>query len=467
MILAELVKFTVKSPAVHEISLSRKPQSQKSETALSAGEKRGLVQRVLKGQTFQRSSAMRAFLLYITEHAITGDTEKLREQSIGTGALGRKPDYDPADDNIVRVRAHELRERLQKHFASDGIEEPIVITLPRGSYVPAFVTREAAPSSATTESHATEPVIVKAATTASTLLQYWLPLAAVLLMAILASVILTAFLLKGDDHAGPAPSSEAIRDFWGQFFEKPNQGLGVVYADTNFALWQDMNGKTLNLGEYLSHKYLAAPNDTLGEIAARRATSPANLEVSAHLAALAAGFGNQVTLQYARSASAGFFAHGSIVLIGSHRSNPWIEVYEPNLNFELEQDPHSGAPLFRNRSPQPHEDSVYAIPYALDTHGDEEREFTSYGVLALLKGCGDHRFFVVDEGLNMQATEAVGDLITDPQRLDAFLRSVGHKFGTYVVPFEALIQMKSLPGGYGDPKVVSFRPRPAESCVRN
>lgn len=57
---------------------------------------------------------MGSFLLYITEHSIIGRTERLKEQSIGAEVLGRKPNYDPADDNIVRVRAHELRERLEK-----------------------------------------------------------------------------------------------------------------------------------------------------------------------------------------------------------------------------------------------------------------------------------------------------------------------------------------------------------------
>lgn len=408
---------------------------------------------------------MRAFLLYITEHALAGATEKLKEQSIGAEALGRKPDYDTADDNIVRVRAHELRGRLQKHFASQGIDEPVVITLPRGSYVPEFLPRKVAMPDSAAESQTSEPAQRGTDNSISALQRYWLPLVAILLITALVSAALTSFALRESSRAGVVGPNDAIHDFWGQFFTKPSQGLKIVYADTSFALWQDMNDKTLNLGDYLSHRYLDVPNDKLGEVAARRATSPADLEVSVHLAALAGEFGSQVILQYARNANAEFFDHGSIVLIGSHRSNPWVEVYEPNLNFELGQDPHSGAPVFRNRSPRPHEALAYSIPAMLDTEGDEAKELTSYGVLALLKGCGDHRFFVLDEGLNMQATEAVGDVITDPQRLDAFLRSVGHRFGTNVTPFEALIQMKSLPGGYDAPRVISFRSRPAGSCV--
>ena len=155
----------------------------------------------------------------------------------------------------------------------------------------------------------------------------------------------------------------------------------------------------------------------------RKRTSPADLSVSVHLATLATEFGGQIIPQYARNANAEFIHHGNIVLTGSHRSNPWIEVYEPYLNFELQQDPHSGAPQFLNRSPQLHEAAVYAIPASLDTPGAEEKELTSYGVLALLKGCGDRGFLVLDEGLNMQGTEAVGDLITEASRNTSLLAS--------------------------------------------
>jgi len=86
-------------------------------------------------------------------------------------------------------------------------------------------------------------------------------------------------------------------------------------------------------------------------------------------------------------------------------------------------------------------------------------------VVALLKRCDDHGLTVIVEGLNMQATQAAGDLVTDPQRLEMLLRSIGHKPGTTVAPFEALFQITSLPGGYDSPKIVAFRLQPAQSCV--
>jgi hypothetical protein len=459
--------FTVKCCAVQEIaSYPPRPQEGHS-SSLSPDQKRELVRRVVDGKVFSRSPAMRAFLTFVAEHEAKGRTDQLKEQTIGAEVLGRKPNYDPADDNIVRVRAHELRERLEKHFASEGSEEPVIITIPKGSYAPQFTPRKApvpeAPAPAVPQPSRESSVEGKRPARRS-----WPLIAAAFVAGILVTAVLTRDTLRGTLNAGVPSPNGALRDFWGQFFDKPNKELRIVYADTNFALWQDMKGKSLNLGDYLSRRYLAdAQSDQLREVATRRSTSPADLAISVHLATLAGEFGGQVNPSSARSASAEYFHRGNVVLIGSRRSNPWVEVFESNLDFELAQDPHSGAPLFRNRSPKPGEAAIYAIPEMLDTNGDEQREFTSYGLLALLKGCGDRGLIVLDEGLNMQATQAVGDVMVDPQRLDTFLRSIGHKPGSSVVPFEAVIQITSLPGGYNNPKVIAYRLRPPESCVGN
>jgi hypothetical protein len=64
----------------------------------------------------------------------------------------------------------------------------------------------------------------------------------------------------------------------------------------------------------------------------------------------------------------------------------------------------------------------------------------------------------------MQATEAAGEIVTDSQALDSLLRHVDHTPGTNVEPFEALIQIKSLPGGYADPKVIAYRRQVSGPC---
>jgi hypothetical protein len=58
---------------------------------------------VARSASFQRSPRLRELLLYICERAIQNRPQDLREQQIGCGVFGRKPEYNPGEDNIVRV----------------------------------------------------------------------------------------------------------------------------------------------------------------------------------------------------------------------------------------------------------------------------------------------------------------------------------------------------------------------------
>jgi len=52
--------------------------------------------------------------------------------------LGRPPDYDTSHDTLVRVLVSQLRKKLHEHFATDGRDEPVIVEIPKGSYVPVF-----------------------------------------------------------------------------------------------------------------------------------------------------------------------------------------------------------------------------------------------------------------------------------------------------------------------------------------
>jgi TolB-like protein len=50
--------------------------------------------------------------------------------------FGRRPDYDPKLDSTVRTEAVRLRARLNKYYSTEGRQDPLVIELPKGGYVP-------------------------------------------------------------------------------------------------------------------------------------------------------------------------------------------------------------------------------------------------------------------------------------------------------------------------------------------
>jgi hypothetical protein len=80
-------------------------------------------------------------LKYVGELTIEGRAREVTEYLIAVEALGRQPDFSPADDSSVRSRAHELRHKLQKYYESEGRHVVLQIEIPKGSYIPKFVPR--------------------------------------------------------------------------------------------------------------------------------------------------------------------------------------------------------------------------------------------------------------------------------------------------------------------------------------
>ena len=48
--------------------------------------------------------------------------------------FGRGADFDPSQDSMVRVYAHNLRQKLEHYYATAGRNEPRQVVLARGEY---------------------------------------------------------------------------------------------------------------------------------------------------------------------------------------------------------------------------------------------------------------------------------------------------------------------------------------------
>ncbi|MBV9746676.1 MAG: hypothetical protein JO099_23195 [Acidobacteriia bacterium] len=100
--------------------------------------------RVLSSTEFRSSKRSQDFLRYAVEHALSGQTEFLKERSIGIEVFGRSTNYDPGEDATVRVKAGDVRKRLGLYYADQGARNPLRIELPLGTYIPEFRPPESA-----------------------------------------------------------------------------------------------------------------------------------------------------------------------------------------------------------------------------------------------------------------------------------------------------------------------------------
>jgi serine/threonine-protein kinase len=99
------------------------------------------LERVLASPAFQRSQRSSALLRYIVERTLAGETDRLKEYTLGAEALGRGTEFDPRTDPTVRAEASRLRDRLERYYETEGADDSLVFELPRGGYVPRISAR--------------------------------------------------------------------------------------------------------------------------------------------------------------------------------------------------------------------------------------------------------------------------------------------------------------------------------------
>ncbi|MGB8889367.1 MAG: hypothetical protein WCC87_21770 [Candidatus Korobacteraceae bacterium] len=106
--------------------------------AISAEEVEAELQRVLASPIFSKAPRHSCFLTFVVRKTLEGSADQVKEYLIGVEVFRRPADYDPSTDPGVRVEAGRLRSRLAEYYKKLGRQDPIHISLPKGTYVPVF-----------------------------------------------------------------------------------------------------------------------------------------------------------------------------------------------------------------------------------------------------------------------------------------------------------------------------------------
>jgi len=163
-----------------------------SETDTSAQSRRELpdsivraqLERILASEVLSRSQQLRRFLSFIVEQRLAGQGHSLKESVLAHELYGKGTDFDGGTDPVVRVDARRLRDKLREYY--EGRSDPVVISLPKGSYVPAFEADSASPT------HAVPPVVPADPQQAPPVPNFRLTTIAVSALTVVAAVIVAA-----------------------------------------------------------------------------------------------------------------------------------------------------------------------------------------------------------------------------------------------------------------------------------
>ena len=99
--------------------------------------------KILASPVVAGSSRLRELLSFIVQRTLEERSDELKEYTLGVQVFRRPPSFDPRLDPIVRVQASNLRAKLKVFYVEAGLEDPVLIEVPKGTYIPRFVLRRA------------------------------------------------------------------------------------------------------------------------------------------------------------------------------------------------------------------------------------------------------------------------------------------------------------------------------------
>ena len=462
-----------------------------------------LVQRIVRSKPFIKAAQLREILIYVTHRVLLDEGIAIPEHEIACKVLGRREGFNPNDDNIVRVQAGHLRKKLDQYFATEGREESYVLVIPKGAYVPHFVPRqnievldntaycfdqnpsepqstfitaalitsraEREPTSIPFRTHPNpdnEPPAFGLLDKPFTGLRWNLkPLLKVqwywLLVAFsLGLGIMICFYRLTSTSSYIAATRGLPRNAIVQRIFAPGSSLSIVTTDSSLVLLQNTAHTDISISDYVGGQYPlnvlayssnAAQRVALENASAGRYTSLGDLTIAWQCQELAQQSGTSATLRYARYMSVRDFEKGNFILIGSRRGNPWTSLFEPQLNFALEEDKETHLFHFVNKDPKSGEQKIYSNQQ--EPHGD----YLSYVDIALVPNLTKTGYVLLLNGSVMDSNEAAAHLIFEGDLSAPLLYSVNNQVAGKTQNVEIFLRVHSLQGAPSKFDVIATR----------
>ncbi|TCL65235.1 hypothetical protein [Rhizobium sp. BK251] len=113
----------------------------------STEDARRQLERIQSSDEFHAPDRGRKFLEYIVEETLAGRRDYLKAYTIAQEVFARDSSFDAQNDPVVRIEAGRIRRALERYYLVAGQHDPVVITIPKGGYVPCFKYAEHAPAS--------------------------------------------------------------------------------------------------------------------------------------------------------------------------------------------------------------------------------------------------------------------------------------------------------------------------------
>lgn len=424
-------------------------------------ERRALIDRVAASTHFQRSVRLRDFLLYVGGQSLKEGCPEIHEQEVGARVFGRPLSYDRSQDNIVRVNATELRKRIDAYFATEGIHEPLILEIPRGGYKPIFYRRQllAEQPVQAVESQRTAiptPLVSPLLPKPSRAFPNGFWVAASLLLTVACLVLLQQNRAM-HKQLSPWEGKPALAAFWGDFL-RYHQQTDVVLPDDSVSVIQDLVHHPITLDEYLSREYMRQVQasdlsvdrkEDLNQVFSHNLITFGGVRAAQQmLAEIPASNAPHLTLS--RYYTADSMKRNNVILIGGKKANPWVHLFDNQINFVTDYDHEHAHAFVGNLHPKPGEQPVYVVPRYPDS-------LVGYSVVAYLPSPSGTGNAIVLAGTDSDATSAAAEFLTSEEQLERFKATI---HASQIPYFEVLLKTSHVSGTSFNSELVAYRTYP-------
>jgi hypothetical protein len=396
------------------------------------------IEKLAASHSLHGSESLCKLLRYLAKHALDHPGTSIKEYQIATEVFGRADDFDPQLDSMVRVQAGRLRGKLAEYYSVNGADDPIVVELPRGTYVLAFHHRTQAERQH--NSHvAQEPRDPRAD-------RKWLATAAALgVLLVMAAVAIAGLLLSRNSaqavsgREGDAPA--AFRVFWNGFVSGPEEPW-VIFSNAGFVGRPETGMRYYDSGRDKG-SFVLDHYTGVGEVLAVH-----------ELDRVFAMLHRQIRLK-----------RGSLFSLDDAKNNNLIFIGSPFENLTLLEIPGTQEFVFR-RMASGQRQGDEAILNVHPQSGEAKEYFPSagnapltedYAVIALVRGLNPGQAVLILAGTTTIGTQAAVEYVCRQSSVEELLLRLPVSQAGQLKPFEAVIRVKVTRGVPVGTELVALR----------
>lgn len=403
------------------------------------------IEKLTKSHSLHSSESLCKLLRYLAEHSLDHPGIALKEYQIATEVLGRPAGFDPQSDSTVRVQAGRLRVKLAEYYSQEGVDDPTVVEIPKGSYALTFHVRTSkgvpqppAPLVVESPEKKIEPLPSTRA---------WAIVIVVLLVLLASSFITSAILLSQRTRAMATPSAQPVpavfQIFWNHFVASSQQPW-VIFSNGSFVGRPETGMRYYN-PESDSHAFILDHYTGVGEVLA--------IHQLDHMFYL---FNRQLRVKRGALFSLDDAKNNDLIFVGSPSENLTLADIPGTKDFvfqRLDSGPRKGDLAVVNVHPLPGEPKTFeGTPANRPTTED-------YAVVSLLPGLDPAHSILILAGNTTFGTQAAVEYVCREDSLAQLLHRLNVSKIADLKPFEALLHVNIVHGVPVTTELVAVRSR--------